>query len=270
MIPAAFDLYAATSVDDAVERLTSLGDESRVLAGGHSLIPFMKLRFAVPEALVDINGVPGLAYVRRDGDLVRVGAMTRHATLATDPVALADLPLLALTASKIGDPQVRNRGTIGGAIAHADPAGEFPTLCLMLDAQLVTTRRSIPASEFFLGRYTTPLDHDEILLEVVFAAAPDGHEYIKFAHNLFDWALLGVAVQRVADGGWRVGLVNVGDTPVRALGVEQALAAGAGAAEAAALASDGLSPLPTLRASADYKLHLSRVLTERALLAAGA
>jgi aerobic carbon-monoxide dehydrogenase medium subunit len=270
VIPAAFDLYVATSIDDAVGRLSSLGDESRVLAGGHSLIPFMKLRFAVPEALVDINGITDLAYVRRDGDRVRVGALTRHAALASDPVALADLPLLALTASKIGDPQVRNRGTIGGAIAHADPAGEFPTVCLMLDADIVTTRRTIPASEFFLGRYTTPLDHDELLLEVVFPAAPAGHGYIKFAHNLFDWALLGVAVQRMPDDGWRVGLVNVGDTPIRAVAVEQALAAGATASEAAARASDGLSPLPTLRAPVDYQLHLSRVLTERALVAAGA
>lgn len=269
MIPAEFDLLTVTSVDEAVRRLAEGGDESRVLAGGHSLIPFMKLRFAVPPVLVDINRVADLAYVRLDGDRVRVGALTRHAALAEDPVAREHLPLLSLTAGKIGDPQVRNRGTIGGAVAHADPAGEFPTVCLMLDAELVTTRRTIRSADFFLGRYTTPLAHDEILLEIVFPAAPGPHAYLKFAHNLFDWALLGVAVQQLGDG-WRVGLVNLGDTPLRAAAVERALAAGASASEAAEHAAEGLTPLPALRASADYKLHLTRVLTGRALQGAGA
>lgn len=264
MIPVQFDYVRAASVEDATSRLTSLGDESRVLSGGQSLIPFMRLRFAAPEALVDISELAELSYVRAEGGRLRVGALTRHAKLERDPVVTANLPLLATMAGQIGDTQVRSRGTIGGAIAHADPAGEYATLCLMLDADIVTTRRTIAARDFFIGRYITPLDHDEILVEVSFPVQTAGHSYIKFGHNLFDWAIVGVAAQLV-DGGARVGLLSMSETPVRAIATEAALVQGASVEEAAALAADGLSLSGTLRASVDYKLHLARTLTARAI-----
>jgi aerobic carbon-monoxide dehydrogenase medium subunit len=269
MIPLQFEYVRATSVDDAVSRLTSLGDEARVLSGGQSLIPFMRLRFAAPEALVDISEIAELSYVRAESGRLRVGAMTRHVDLEHDPLVAANLPLLATMAGQIGDTQVRNRGTIGGAVAHADPAGEYAALCLMLDADIVTTRRTIRAEDFFLGRYTTPLDHDELLVEVSFPVQPAGHAYIKFGHKLFDWAIVGVAAQLV-DGGARIGLVSMSDTPVRARAAEAALAGGSTVEESASLAADGLSPTASLRASADYKLHLARVLTARAIAQAQA
>jgi len=268
MIPAAFDYHRATSLDDAVRRLGELGDEAKILAGGHSLIPFMRLRLAAPTALVDLHGLAELRGVRRDGATLRIGALTRHRDLETDPVVRAALPLLATVAGHIGDPQVRNRGTIAGAVAHADPAGEYAAVCLMLDARIVTTKRELGAAGFFLGRYTTPLDPDEIITEIAFPVEPGPHAYLEFCQRLYDWALVGVAVQRTASG-WRVGLVNVSDTPVRAAGVERALAAGATAAEAAERAPDGLDPIPTSRAPTAYRVHLTRVLTRRALAQAG-
>ena len=174
------------------------------------------------------------------------------------------MPLLAATAGQVGDPQIRNRGTIGGSIAHADPAGEYGTVCLMLDAEIVTSRRRIPAAGFFLGRFTTPLDHDELITEITFPADPGPAAYLKFCHRLFDWALVGAAAQRTSQG-WRIGLVNVAETPVRAVAVERSLDAGASYAQAARLASDGLRPTPSHRASAEYKLHLARTLTRRVI-----
>jgi carbon-monoxide dehydrogenase medium subunit len=175
------------------------------------------------------------------------------------------VPLLATVAAEIGDVQIRNRGTLGGSVAHADPAGEYPAACLMLDAEIVTTRRRIPADAFFfLGRFTTPLEDDELITELAFPVTGGTPAYTKFCHRLFDWALVAAAAQRTPQG-WRVGLVNVSDTPVRAHAVEQALDAGADYADAAQLASDGLDPTPALRASADYKLHLTRVLTRRVI-----
>jgi carbon-monoxide dehydrogenase medium subunit len=264
VIPAAFDYYRASSIEDAVSRLSELGDEARVLAGGHSLIPLMRLHFASPTALVDINEVRDLSDIREDGGRLRIGALARHRDVEHSPVVQQHLPLLSLAAAQIGDTQVRNRGTIGGAVAHADPAGEYATLCLMLDADIVTTRRTIPARDFFLGHFTTPLNHDEVVVEISFPVASGGHSYLKFGHKLFDWAVVGVAVQ-IIDDDVRIGLVNVAETPVRARAAERALAQGSTAEEAGALASDGLNPAPTLRASADYKLHLTRVLTTRAI-----
>lgn len=264
MIPAAFDYYRAGSIDDATARLGEWGDEAKVLAGGHSLIPFMRLRFATPTALVDIGELRELSYVRHDAERLRIGALTSHRSLEVSEQVRESLPLLALAAGQIGDPQVRNRGTIGGALAHADPAGEYAALCLMLDADIVTTRRTVPAAEFFLGRYTTPLEPDELIVEVSFPVAPGGHSYIKFGHVLFDWAVVGVAVQ-LGEQGARIGLVSVSDTPVRAVAAERALAQGATPEEAGPLAAEGLSPTPTLRASAAYKIHLVGVLTARAI-----
>jgi carbon-monoxide dehydrogenase medium subunit len=264
MIPAAFDYHRPQSVADATATLAALGDDAKVLAGGHSLLPLMKLRFAAPAALIDIADLTELRYVSRDGDRVRVGALSRHRDLQEHQVIRECVPLLAMTAARIGDPQVRNRGTIGGSVAHADPAAEYGAVCLMLDAEIVTTSRRIPASEFFLGRFSTPLDHDELITELVFPVAPGAAAYTKFCHRLFDWALVGAAAQRT-ERGWRVGLVNVAETPARVTAVEQALDSGASCQEAAQLASEGLRPAPSLRASADYKLHLARVLTRRVI-----
>lgn len=264
MIPAAFGYYRAVALTDAVAKLGEYGDEAKVLAGGHSLLPLMRLRFAAPAALVDIGDLAGLRFISHAGDTVRVGALTRHRDLAEDPVIRARVPLLSLTAAQVGDPQVRNRGTIGGSVAHADPAGEYAAVCLMLDAEIVTTRRRIPAGEFFLGRFTTPLEYDELVTELAFPVSPAAAGYVKFTRRLFDWALAGAAAQRTARG-WRIGLVNLADTPVRARAVERALDGGASPAEAAALAADGLSPAPSLRASAEYKCQLARVLARRAI-----
>ena len=264
MIPAAFDYCRATSADDALAKLADFGDDARPLAGGQSLIPLMRLRLAYPSALVDLSGVHDLSYIRVDGEQLRIGAMTTHRALEASFLVQAELPLLSQIASQIGDPQVRNRGTIGGVVAHADPAAEYPMLCLMLDAEIVTSRRTCTADEFFLGQYTTALEANEIVVEIRFPLAKGPHAYLKFGHTLFDWAIVGVAVQQVS-AGWRVGLANLADRPVRASSAEAALANGADAVTASELASEGLEPTPALRASPEYKLHLSRELTRRAL-----
>ncbi|HUY61059.1 MAG TPA: xanthine dehydrogenase family protein subunit M, partial [Candidatus Dormibacteraeota bacterium] len=226
MIPAAFEYSRATSVAEAVDQLRRAGGEAKVLAGGHSLIPLMRLRLAQPTALVDINGVRELDYIRVEDGRVRIGALTRHATVVRSADVRRHLPLLAEIASEVGDPQVRSRGTVGGVLAHADSAGDYPTLALMLDAEIVTDRRRIAARDFFQHLFTTPLAPDELVCEVAFPAAPGPHRYLKFRRRLFDWAIVAAGVQQM-DGGWRVGLTNVGPTPVRAVAVEAALAQGA-------------------------------------------
>ena len=268
MIPAAFEYARASSVDEAAKLLNKYGDDAKVLAGGHSLIPLMRLRLAQPTALVDINGIKELDQIKEDGAKLRIGALTRHVTIQNSAVVKQRLPLLAEVAGEVGDNQVRNMGTIGGVVAHADAAGDYPTIALMLDAEIVTNQRTIAAKDFFKDLFTTPLAADEIVIEIVFPAADGPHKYIKFRRRLFDWAIVGAAAQKV-DGGWRIGLTNVGPTPVRAKAVEDALRSGAKPAEAAEHASDGLSPSGDLRASAEYKKHLARVLTKRAIEQAG-
>jgi carbon-monoxide dehydrogenase medium subunit len=264
MIPAAFEYARATSVQEASDLLRQYGEEAKVLAGGHSLIPLMRLRFARPSALVDINPIRELNYVVVEDGRLRVGAMTRHVELHTSDVVRQNLPLLAEIAAEVGDNQVRNMGTIGGVMAHADSAGDYPTLALMLDAEIVTNKRRHAARDFFQALMTTPLEPDELICEVVFPVANGPHKYIKFRRRLFDWAIVAAGAQKV-DGGWRVGLTNCGPTPVRCTAVEEALASGASVADAARRASDGLSPSSDLRASSEYKLHLARVLTRRAI-----
>ncbi|HKV87609.1 MAG TPA: xanthine dehydrogenase family protein subunit M [Candidatus Dormibacteraeota bacterium] len=264
MIPAAFEYARASSVEEASKLLKQYGDEAKVLAGGHSLIPLMRLRLAQPKALVDINGVKGLDQVRESGGKLHVGALVRHVTIHSSPVVKEKLPLLAEVAGEVGDNQVRNMGTMGGVIAHADAAGDYPTLALMLDAEIVTNHRTIPAKDFFQDIFTTSLGPDEIVTEVVFPVANGPHKYIKFRRRLFDWAIVGAAAQKM-NGGWRIGLTNVGPTPVRANAVEDALHKGAKPEEAAEHASDGLNPSGDLRASPEYKKHLARVLTKRAI-----
>ena len=264
MIPAAFEYAKASSVDEAVKFLDRYGEDAKVLAGGHSLIPLMRLRLAQPTALVDINGVKALDHIEVKGSKVHLGALTRHVTIQNSREVKEKLPLLAEVASEVGDNQVRNMGTIGGVIAHGDSAGDYPTLALMLDADIVTNKRTIAARDFFKGPFETALAPNEIVTEVVFPVADGPHKYIKFRRRLFDWAIVGAAAQKV-DGQWRIGLTNVGPTPVRAKAVEDALAKGAKPEEAAQHASDGLSPSGDLRASPEYKKHLARVLTKRAI-----
>jgi carbon-monoxide dehydrogenase medium subunit len=268
MIPAAFEYARATTVQEAGDLLRQYGEEAKVLAGGHSLIPLMRLRFARPSALIDINPIRELNYAVVEDGRLRVGAMTRHVELHTSDVVRQNLPLLAEVAAEVGDNQVRNMGTIGGVIAHADSAGDYPTLALMLDAEIVTNKRRHQARDFFQALFTTPLEPDEIVCEVVFPVATGPHKYVKFRRRLFDWAIVAAGAQQV-DGRWRVGLTNCGPTPVRCASVEEALASGATVEEAAQKASDGLSPSSDLRASAEYKLHLARVLTRRAIEQAG-
>jgi aerobic carbon-monoxide dehydrogenase medium subunit len=264
VIPAAFEYARASSVDEASKLLHKFGEDAKVLAGGHSLIPLMRLRLAQPTALVDINGLKELDHIKEDGNKLRVGALTRHVTIHSSQVVKDKLPLLAEIAGEVGDNQVRNMGTMGGVIAHADAAGDYPTLALMLDAEIVTNQRTIHAKEFFKDLFTTVLGPEEIVTEVVFPVANGPHKYVKFRRRLFDWAIVGVAAQKM-NGGWRIGLTNVGPTPVRATAVEEALHKGAKAEEAAQHASDGLDPAGDLRASPEYKKHLARVLTKRAI-----
>ena len=268
MIPAAFEYERATSVQEAVSLLQKHGEDAKVLAGGHSLIPLMRLRLSQPSALIDINGCRELSYIVNDGGRLRIGAMTRHIDIIKSDVVRQNLPLLAEVADEVGDNQIRNMGTMGGVIAHADAAGDYPTLALMLEAEIVTNKNRYAAKDFFKDIFTTPLEPDELVCEVSWPVANGPHKYIKFRRRLFDWAIVGAAAQQL-NGGWRVGLTNVGPTPVRATAVEAALAGGATIEQAAEMASDGLNPSGDLRATPEYKKHLARVLVKRALQQSG-
>jgi carbon-monoxide dehydrogenase medium subunit len=216
--------------------------------------------------LVDINGLAGdLGYIRRDNGTLRIGALTRHYQIQQSSDVQRSLPLLAEVAGEVGDEQVRSLGTIGGVLAHADPAGDYCTLALMLDATITTNRRTIAARDLFKGLFTTSLATDELIVEVAFPVAAGPHKYEKFRRRLSDWAIVAVGAQRMDDGQWRIGITNAATTPVRAQGVEQALASGARPAEAAAQATQGIDPTGDLRGSAEYKLHLAQVLTQRAI-----
>lgn len=266
MIPATFDYERAESVDHALELLGS-ADDPKLLAGGQSLLPLMKLRLARPGTLIDLGGVSGLAGVTDAGDHLTIGALTRHHVLEHDPLVQEQAPLLALAAGQVGDRQVRHRGTIGGSLAHADPAGDLPAVALTLDATLVARgpggERTIPATEFFRGRWATALAADELLTEVrVPKHGGAGYAYVKFRRRALDWATVGV-VAFVQDGDAHVGLVNMGQQPLRASAVEQAYTGDAAAA--AAHADEGTHPVSDTFASADFRRHLARVLTERAL-----
>jgi carbon-monoxide dehydrogenase medium subunit len=266
MIPAAFEYKRATSVDEASRLLGQGGSDAKILAGGHSLIPLMRLRLAQPSMLIDINALDReLGYIRRDNGTVRIGALTRHYQIEGSEEVQRSLPLLAYMASQVGDMQVRSMGTIGGVLAHADPAGDYGTLALMLDATISTNKRSIAARDFFVGLFTTPLAADELVTEIAFPVATGAHRYEKFRRRMSDWAIVGVGAQKMDDGSWRVGVTNAAPTPVRARGVEDALRQGASPAEAARAADQGLDPTSDLRGSAEYKRHLATVLTQRAI-----
>ena len=258
MIPVTFTYQRASSVDEALD-LASRGEETKFLAGGHSLLPLMKLRLAVPETLIDIGRLRELSYIRDDGSHLAVGALTSYHDVATSDVLARELPLLAHAASQVGDPQVRHCGTIGGSLAH------LPAVVLALDATLVVRgpsgSREIAAVDFFRGLFETALEDGELITEIRLPrpAAP-GWSFQKFTKRAIDWAIVGVAVQ-----GGNVALVNMGQTPLRATAVEQALASGAAPGDAAAHAADGLTPSSDFSASRGYREHLARVLVGRAL-----
>ena len=266
MIPAAFEYRRAGSVAEAVDMLGSQED-AKLIAGGHSLIPLLRLRFARPSVLVDLDRLDDLRYVRQDGDRIAIGALTRHAQLAKDPVLLAGCAPLAHAAAHVGDPQVRHRGTIGGSVAHGDPVADLGTILLTLDADLVAVgpdgERTIPAAEFFTGLYSTALGTQEVLTEIRVPEIAAGM-YLKHVRRSHDWATVGVAAARV-DGRVQVGLTSMGATPLRARGVEEAAAGGATPAEAASRTAEGTQPRRDASGSAEYRAHLAEVLVRRAL-----
>jgi len=266
VIPAAFEYERAGSLEDAVE-LLGRDEDAKLLAGGHSLVPAMKLRIARPTLLVDIGRLDDLRFVREDGDHVVVGALSRHGDLAADPSLRTSCAIVADAAKGIGDAQVRHRGTIGGSIAHGDPASDFCSIALTLDAELVARgpdgERTIAASDFFTGPFQTALGPREVLTEIRFPKVARG-VYLKYTRRAQDWATVGVAAAEV-DGAVQVGLTSMGGTPLRAAGVEQALAGGASHADAAARAAEGADPPGDVSASSAYRAHLAQVLVGRAL-----
>jgi carbon-monoxide dehydrogenase medium subunit len=276
VIPPEFEYTAPESLEDALRALADGGEDAKVLAGGHSLLPLMKLRLAAPTLLVDLRKVPGLRGAQREDGQWRIGAMTRHADLQDN----ADLGIVARAASLIADQQVRNRGTIGGSIAHGDPASDLPTVLVALDGTVTITAqgggtREVAAGDVFQDYLTTAVGPGEILTEIRLPAMDGwGHGYEKFNRRSEDWAMVGVValVKKAADGSCedvRIGLTHMGSTPLRASATEDALR-GKGLdaqsiAAAAEHAADGTDPPGDLNATPDYKRHLARVLTRRAL-----
>ncbi|MEV0129433.1 xanthine dehydrogenase family protein subunit M [Dactylosporangium sp. NPDC050688] len=277
MIPVAFDYVRPSTVEEAVAALGA-ADEAKVLAGGQSLLPVLRLRLAAPTLLVDLAGVPGLSGVRLDGDTLVVGAMTTHAEVASSDLVRRHAPLLAAAAATVGDRQVRHRGTLGGSLAHADPAADLPAVAAALDATYVVQgpsgRREVSAADFSVDLFTTALAVDEVLVEVRLAGA-DGWSthYEKFHRMAQAWAIVGVAVAVSRSNGTisgaRVALSNMGPVPHRSVEVEAALTGSPATPEAVAAAcvsvSSGTSPVDDLTASADYRRDLARVLTARAV-----
>jgi aerobic carbon-monoxide dehydrogenase medium subunit len=270
VIPAPFDYFRADDSAAALAMLGEHGDEAKLLAGGQSLLPLMKLRLAVPTVVIDVSRASALSYVRDEGDAIAIGALTRHHDLATDETLRREVPLLAHAAGLVGDPQVRHRGTLGGTVAHADPSADLPAALLALGASYVVAgqtgaSRTVDAGEFATGFLETVLEPDEMLTEVRVPKPAGGWGYEKFTRRAIDWATVAVAAVRRADGTVAVALANMGATVLRAGEVERAVASGAGALDAAAYADDGTEPAADVTASADYRRHLARVLTGRAL-----
>lgn len=269
MIPAPFDYKRASSAEEAIALVGEYGDDAKFLAGGHSLLPLMKLRLAQPAVLVDIAPITDLSYIRDAGDHIAIGALTRHMDVEKSPIVLQHVPLLANAASHVGDPQVRHRGTIGGSIAHADSASDLPATTLALGATYVVQGpngvREIPANEFYVGFLESALAPDEMLTEIrvpKMNGATWGFQ--KFNRRAQDWAIVGVAAwKRGNESG--VALVNMGSVPVLATSVAQAIANGASISEASELAAAEAEPQSDLNASAEYRVHLAKVLVRRAL-----
>ena len=282
MIPAAFEYARPTSVDEALQAIAEGGDDVKILAGGQSLIPVMRLRLAAPETVVDLSRVAELRGVRDDGDAIVIGAMTTHHDVMTDPLVQQYAPLIAEATETVADRQVRARGTFGGALAHADPAGDLPAVALALDAEFVIVglegRRTVPAAEFFVDYLTTALEEGELLVEIRIPklAGEWGMRYEKFNRVAQAWSIVAVAAVVRRENGHiaeaRIGLTNMGSTPLRASAVEAALAGAEASPEtiaaAARSAAEGTSPTSDLNAQADYREHLVQVLTRRAVTAA--
>ena len=272
MIPAAFDYEVAESAEQAVSLLGSREDAT-VLAGGHSLIPLLRLRFARPSLLVDIGRIDGLSYVRDDGEWLAIGATTRYKTILQDPLVRLHCPIVSHATGLIGDPQVRNRGTIGGSIAHGDPASDLPAVMLAVGAELVITgaegERTVPAAEFFRGVFDTAVGPGELLTEIrIPKLGASGWSYLKFTRRAQDWATVGVAVIARRENGdgvqeARIALTNMGATPLRATATEQALVAGE--ADPASHMAEGTDPASDVSASAEFRSHLARVVGKRAI-----
>jgi aerobic carbon-monoxide dehydrogenase medium subunit len=265
MIPPPFEYVAAESAGHALDLLASYGEDAKLLAGGHSLLPMMKLRLAAPSVLIDIGRVGELAGIRPDGEDLVIGAATCHADVAASVLVRSEAPLLAYSAAQVGDPQIRHRGTIGGSLAHADPAADLPMALLALGGSVEVSgpggTRIVAADDLFTGFLETRLEPGELLSAVRVPRRPGVRwGYQKFARRANDWAIVGAA----AIAG-RVALANMGPVPVRARAVERALAAGGTPAEAAALASEGTEPGEDIHADRPYRQHLARVLTRRAL-----
>jgi carbon-monoxide dehydrogenase medium subunit len=277
VIPAAFDYARASTVDEALSLVADGGADAKLLAGGHSLLPLMKLRLAQPTLLVDIERLDDLRFIREEGDLIAIGAMTRHADLERSDVVIRSCPVLSSVAGEIGDPQVRHRGTIGGSLCHADPASDLPGAIVALDAELAIrssdgTSRTAPARTFFRGLFEPDLASTEIVTEIRVPKLREGTGWsaIKFHRRAQDWAVVGVAALLHPDGTARIALTNMSDRPVRAVGVEEALRDGADAATAAAKAADGTRPPSDTSATAEYRRALTQILVRRALEEASA
>jgi carbon-monoxide dehydrogenase medium subunit len=280
MIPPSFDYARPSTVDEAVAELARAGEDAKVLAGGQSLLPLLRLRLAYPSTLVDVGQIDQLRGVRLDGNTLVIGAMTSHHDVLRDPLVLEHCPVLAQVTATVADPAVRHRGTLGGSLAHADPAGDLPAVALALDAEMVIAgaggqRRAVSAREFFRDYLETAIGPEELLVEVRVPrlGLEWGSAYEKFHRVAQAWAIVGVAALVRRDGDTiaeaRVGLTNMGPTPLRATAAEQALAgvatANGGIAAAAEHAADDTYPPADLSAQADYRRHLARVLTRRAV-----
>jgi carbon-monoxide dehydrogenase medium subunit len=282
VIPASFDYVRPSSVDEAVQALGGAGEAGKVLAGGQSLIPILRLRLSAPEIVVDLGGIANLRGVRDDDLAIVIGAMTTHDEVMNDPLVIEHAPLLAKASAVVGDRQVRHLGTFGGSVAHADPAGDLPTVALTLDAEMVVQGpsgvRRVAAAEFFQDYLTTALEPGEVLTAVRIPKLGSGWavHYEKFNRVAQAWSVVAVAAAVKRSNGTiaeaRVGLANMGSTPLRATGVEQALAGSDATADsisdASEQAADGTSPPSDLSGQADYRAQLARVLTRRAVSAA--
>ena len=282
MIPTRFEYVAPTSVAEAIAALETYGDEAKVIAGGQSLLPVLRMRLNAPEVVVDLGGIEALRGIREEGDHLVIGAMTTHHTVLHDPLVAAHAALLARAEHELADAQIRHRGTIGGALAHADPAGDLGAPSLALGAQFVVagpggSSRTVPAEEFFVGLFETAIAEGELLTEIrVPKHTGWGAHYEKFVRVAHQWPIVAVAAAVRVEGDTiaeaRVGLTNMGSTPLRARAVEEALvgqpATEDAVAQAASRAAEGTNPPSDLNGAADYRTHLAQVLTRRAVLAA--
>jgi aerobic carbon-monoxide dehydrogenase medium subunit len=270
VIPAPFEYQRVESVDHAIQVLSD-DPEAKILAGGHSLLPLMRLRLARPSKLVDITRMQDRKYGKEEGDHVAIGALTRHHDVANSEALKELCPIVAHTAAGIGDPQVRHVGTIGGSVAHADPASDMPSVLVALDAELIVrgpdgASRTVAAPNFFKGLFEPDLAHNEILTEIRVRKTGDrGWSYVKFHRRAQDWALVGVAALAANGGGPSVALTNMADRPLRATGVEEALAGGADPASAGERAAEGTSPPTDAFGSSEYRRELVKVLARRAI-----